>query len=76
MAGAKETALVILYYIYPKRMSRKALTAALAGTHSRKPAVQRIVGFLDDNGMGMIRLRNTRRRKVEELFAEAIQESG
>jgi len=78
--SAKEVALVILYYIYPKRMSREELTAALVRHPFRKAnadvAVQRIAGFIDDNGMGMIRLRNTGLRKVEELFAKTTKKAG
>ncbi len=75
--SAKEVALVMLYYIYPKRMSREALTAALIRHPFKKAnadvAVQRITGFIDDNGMGMMRLRNSGLRKVEELFAKAAK---
>jgi hypothetical protein len=77
--SAKEVALVILYYIYPKRMSREALRAALVRHPFRKAnadvAVQRIAGYIDDNGMGTIRLRNSGLRKVEELFAEAAKKA-
>jgi hypothetical protein len=77
--SAKEVALVILYYIYPKRISREALTAALVRHPFRKAnadvAVQRIVGFIDDDGTGMIRLRNSGLRKVEELFAKAAKKA-
>jgi len=78
--SAKEVALVILYYIYPKRMSRDALAAALVRHPFKKAnadvAVQRIAGFIDDNGMGMIRLRNTGLRKVEGLFAKTTRKAG
>jgi hypothetical protein len=71
--SAKEVALVILYYIYPKRMSRESLTAALVRHPFKKGnaevAVHRIAGFIDENEMGMIRLRNSGLRKVEKLFA-------
>lgn len=77
--SAKEVALVILYYIYPKRMSREALTAALVRHPFKKAnadvAVERLAGFIDDNGMGMIRLRNTGLRKVEELFAKTAKKA-
>jgi len=77
--SAKEVALVILYYIYPKRMSREALAAALVRNPFKKAnadlAVQRIVGFIDDDGVGMIRLRNSGLRKVEELFAKAAKKA-
>ena len=77
--SAKEVALVILYYVYPKRMSREALTAALDIHPFKKEnddvAVHRITGFIDDNGMDMIRLRNSGLRKVEELFANAAKKA-
>ena len=77
--SAKEVALMILYFIYPKRMSREALTAALIRHPFKKAnadvAVQRITGFIDDNGMGMMRLRNSGIREVEELFAKAAKKT-
>jgi hypothetical protein len=72
--SAKEVALVILYYIYPKRMSRASLTAALVRHPFKRVnaevALHRIAGFIDENETGMIRLRNSGVRKVEELFAK------
>lgn len=77
--SAKEVALVILYYIFPKRMSRESLTAALVRHPFKKGnaevALHRIVRFIDENEMGMIRLRNTGLRKVEELFASASKKA-
>jgi hypothetical protein len=76
--SAKEVALVVLYYIYPKRMSREALTETLVRHPFKKAnadvAVQRIAGFIDDDGRGLIRLRNSGLRKVEELFAKSAKE--
>jgi hypothetical protein len=70
--SAKEVALVILYYIYPKRMSRDELIAALVRhpfkRNNAQVAVARIARFIDDDGTGMIRLRNSGIRKFEELF--------
>ena len=72
--SATEVALVILYYVYPKRMSRKSLVDALVRHPFKRAnaevAVQRLTGFIDDNGFGMVRLRNAGLRKVEELFAK------
>jgi hypothetical protein len=72
--SAKEVALVILYCIYPKRMSREELVAALARHPFKKNnasvAVSRIARYIDDDGKGMVRLRNSGLRKIEELFAE------
>jgi hypothetical protein len=71
--SAKEVALVILYYIYPTRMSREELSEALVRHPFKRAnadvAVQRITEFIDDDGRGMICLRNSGLRKVEELFA-------
>ena len=73
--SAKEVALAILYYIYPKRMSREELIAALVRHPFKKNnaavAVNRIVGFVDVDGAGMIRLRNAGLRAAETLIASA-----
>jgi hypothetical protein len=72
--SAKEVSLVILYYIYPERMSRETLVDALVRHPFKKAnadiAVRRIAGFIDDDGRGMIRLRNSGLRKVETLFVK------
>lgn len=78
--SAKEVALVILYYIYPKRISREALTEALVRHPFKKAnadiAVHRIAGFIDDDGRDMVRLRNSGLRKVEKLFAKSSRNEG
>jgi len=60
-------------------MSRESLTAALVRHPFKKSnaevAVHRITGFVDENEVGMIRLRNSGLRKVEELFATASKKS-
>jgi hypothetical protein len=48
--SAKDVALVILYYIHPKRMSRKALEAALIRHPFKKSSVVRFYNNLDDRG--------------------------
>jgi hypothetical protein len=72
--SAKDVALVVLYYIYPKRMSRTELIASLVRHPFKKAnasvAVQRISGFVDDDGNGMLRLRNSGLQQVEKLIAE------
>jgi HEPN domain-containing protein len=74
-SSAKEVALVILYHIYPKRISRENLVACLRRHPFKKNnaevAVHRLTGFIDDDGAGSIQLRNTGLRKVEELFSAA-----
>jgi hypothetical protein len=71
--SAKEVALVILHHIYPKRMSRADLVAALVRhpfkANNAAVTLARIAPYIDDDGTGMIRLRNAGLRKVEELFA-------
>lgn len=71
--SAKEVALVVLYYIYPKRMSRESLIETLVRHPFKKNnaavAVARIAPYIDDDGTGMVRLRNAGLRKIEELFA-------
>jgi hypothetical protein len=77
--SAKEVALVVLYYIFPKRMSRDNLVAVLIRHPFKKAnadlAVRRIAGFIDDDGAGLIRLRNAGVRKVEEIVARATRKT-
>jgi hypothetical protein len=77
--SAREVALVILYYVFPKRMSRTDLVASLLRHPFKKAnaemAVQRIAGLLDDDGNGMIRLRNAGLRKVEDILTSASRQS-
>jgi hypothetical protein len=72
--SAKDVALVVLYYVYPKRMSRTELIASLVRHPFKKAnasvAVQRIAGFIDDDGNGMLRLRNSGLQEVEGLIEE------
>ena len=78
--SAKEIALVILYYIYPKRMSRSDLIASLVRHPFKRKnaevAVQRIAGFVDYDGNDMMRLRNSGIRTVEELIEKSARTSG
>jgi hypothetical protein len=77
--SAKDVALVILYYIYPKRMSRSELTASLIRHPFKKAnatvAIQRVAGFVDDDGNGMLRLRNSGLKKVERLIEKTTKTS-
>jgi hypothetical protein len=72
--SAKDVALVVLYYIYPRRINRTELIASLVRHAFKKAnasvAVQRIAGFIDDDGNGMLRLRNSGIQEVERLIAE------
>ncbi len=71
--SALDVALVILYYIYPKRMSKGDLIDALVRhpfkRNNANTAVSRIRRFMDDDGSGSLRLRNSGLVKVEEILA-------
>jgi len=75
--SAPEVALGILFHIYPKRMSEAELIRTLK-RHEYKDdnatkAVQRLKPYVDDDGVGNLRLRNPGVRKTEELISEASQ---
>jgi HEPN domain-containing protein len=74
--SATDVALIVLYYIYPKRMTRGALIETLVRHPFKRTnanmAFQRIRQFIDDDGAGSIRLRNSGLRKVEEMLANRI----
>jgi len=68
--SAREAALLILWHVYPKRMSETALTD-LVVRHGYKRAnaemgVKRIRTMVDDDGNGNLRLRNVGIREAEE----------
>lgn len=71
--SAKDVALLILYYVYPRRMSREVLIASVVRHSFKKSnagvAVTRIAPYIDDDGAGMVRLRNSGLRQIEEIFA-------
>jgi len=72
--SAREAALLILWHMYPKRMSEDAL-ADLVTRHGYKRsnaemAVNRIRNVVDDDH-GNLRLRNVGVREAEELVADA-----
>jgi hypothetical protein len=70
--SAPDLALVVLYYIYPKRMKRADLIETLVRHPFKRAnatvAAQRIAKFIDDDGTGSLRLRNSGIRRVEELL--------
>jgi hypothetical protein len=70
--SAPDVALVVLYYIYPKRMKRADLIETLVRHPFKRAnatvAAQRIAKFIDDDGTGALRLRNSGIRRVEELL--------
>ncbi len=72
--SAREAALLILWHIYPKRISEENLVNSVV-RHGYKPsnagmAVKRIRNVVDDDN-GNLRLRNLGVREAEELLAEA-----
>jgi hypothetical protein len=73
--SAKEVALLILWTMYPHRMGDLDLeTSVMRHNYSEKNAkvaVSRIAPYVDDDGMGNLRLRNTGLRKAEELISNA-----
>jgi hypothetical protein len=75
-SSAKEVALLILFLIYPKRMSHADLVASVMKhdyTHpNAEMAVRRLSGYVDYDDDGNLRLRNTGLREAEQLIAEAI----
>jgi hypothetical protein len=73
--SARETALLILYGVYPKRMSDESLARQVARHgYSQKNAtvaVKRICTRVDDDGRGNLRLRNLGVREAEKLIRKA-----
>jgi hypothetical protein len=74
--SAKEVALLILFRIYPKRMSHSDIVASVMRhdyTHANaEMAVRRLSGYVDFGEDGNLRLRNTGLREAEELIMESI----
>lgn len=74
--SATEIALVVLYYMFPKRIGREALIETVIRhrikRNNAKVALNRIAGYIDDDGAGMIRLRTTGLQRFEELFARVV----
>lgn len=72
--SAKEAALLILWTIYPRRMDKAELEASVMrhdySDKNAKLAVSRIAPYVDDDGSGNLRLRNTGVRKAEELISK------
>jgi hypothetical protein len=74
-SSAPETALGILFYIYPKRMPEAELIGSLVRHgyrhHNATVAVQRLRPYVDSDGPGNVRLRNTGLRKAQKLVSRA-----
>ena len=73
--SARETALLILYGIYPKRMSEESLARQVErhgySQQNANMGVQRIRNKVDNDDHGNLRLRNVGVQEAEELIAKA-----
>ena len=73
--SAKEVALLILWAIFPRRMARAELeTTVMRHDYSEsnaKVAVSRLACYVDDDGIGNLRLRNSGVKKAEEMISRA-----
>jgi len=73
--SAKEDALLILWAIYPTRMHTTELESSIMrhsySANNASVAVSRITGYVDDDGDGFLRLRNSGVRKAEELISKS-----
>jgi len=68
--SAPECSLLILYKIYPKRISKNMLVDLLKRHNFRQSAIkfERLSSYIDIDGNGNILLRATGRRKAEEIL--------
>jgi len=73
--SAREAALLILYGIYPKRMSEESLARQVMrhgySQHNANMGVKRISTKVDNDDRGNLRLRNVGVQEAEELIAKA-----
>jgi len=73
--SARETALLILYGVSPKRMSEESLARQVArhgySQNNANVAVQRIHAKVDNDGFGNLKLRSLGVREAEELIQKA-----
>jgi hypothetical protein len=73
--SARKTALLILYGVYPKRISEESLARQVArhgySQNNANVAVQRIRTRVDNDGHGNLKLRNLGVREAEELIQKA-----
>ena len=78
--SAHEAALLILWHVYPARMSNSELIASLIrhgySSNNANVTVSRLTRYVDNDGNGNLRLRNTGLRKAEELITKASLGSG
>ena len=77
--SAHEAALLILWHVYPARMSSAELIASLVRHdytyNNANVPVSRLTRFVDNDGIGSLRLRNTGLRRAEALITKASSES-
>jgi hypothetical protein len=77
--SAHEAALLILWHVYPTRMSNTELIASLVRhdytDNNAKVTVSRLTRYVDSDGIGNLRLRNTGLRRADALIAKASLES-
>ena len=77
--SAREAALLILYSIYPKRMSEESLARQVErhgySIENAKMGVGRIRNRVDDDDHGNLMLRNLGVRDAETLIEKAEQEA-
>ena len=77
--SAHEAALLILWHVYPARMTNAELTASLVRhdytNNNANVTVSRLNRFVDNDGIGNFRLRNTGLRRAEALIAKASLKS-
>ena len=68
--SAPECSLLILYKIYPKRISKNTLVDLLKRHNFKRSAIkfERLSSYIDVDGNGNILLRATGRRKAEEIL--------
>jgi HEPN domain-containing protein len=74
-SSAREAALLILYGVYPKRMSEESLARQVVrhgySQNNANVAVRRIRTRVDNDGHGNLKLRNLGVREAEELIQKA-----
>jgi hypothetical protein len=74
--SAPEAAVLILWYVYPDRMSNAELIASLIRhEYTEKNAtitLSRLGPYVDDDGTGNLRLRNSGLRRAENLIFKAL----
>jgi hypothetical protein len=75
--GAREAAILILWHVYPKRITEADLFDQLRRHQYKKAnaemAIKRVQSFVDNDG-GKLRLRNIGIQKAEQLIEKASQE--